>query len=313
MLHACGDENKDVSEKVPQTEEQKFEDLKLQYGSWEELCKIRPECEDYPIGYQTVITQNIPYYVPLDVIRDSLHSSPRRSNKDFVQFDSDSKIIKRVVHISPERRRHVPFNNHFHAFPVFYFNPLAKYYGIPIDHPKDKERVHGGTSGAYWNVKDKPPLLFSDRIHKDIISEIENYKVGSKHDYDENFWFVNYGVNLKTKEIYNSRRALTFISKDRILYDHRLMLLCIATRCSTSIGVLQSDIDKFGIPKVGYSPDAIFLPRKLDKTVTCINEHVDSCAPVKGMLDTLPNHLNKIKQIIKNISTKPDNIEGYGE
>lgn len=312
ILQACSDENS--TDKASQTEKQNLENLKSQFGTWEELCKIRPECEDYPIGYETVIVNNFPYYFPLNVSRASRpnYFYERQPDRNFAQFSDDSKWYNRVVSLDYKTLKRdntgkIDHRLEFTSGPGLY--PLAKYLGLIAE---DYENQFKGGLGGIYLVNEKGIANnLGSFFNEKTINEITNYKLDSKNDYDENFWFVRYGRDQNGKLEKDLFRSLIFVSKKPIFFNMRIGLICIAKRCSVILGNFPNDDIKDIYHKVKvYKPSSFFLGNVKGRIVHCATDNIDSCIPKKGMLVNVLPHLMNIQKIIEFITTKPaDNRE----
>lgn len=309
LLHGCSDEN--TSETEQQTKEQKLKELRLKYGSWEDFCKIRPECEDYPIGYETVLINNNPYYFPLEinsaVIPNRLsHNSPKRN---FAELKKDTYAITRVVTLDKKTLegraksadQRIDFSYSIGIFAV------ARYLGLVNEDEDYDKNFKGGSQGVFWIRKDgkrytqdRIKNYYKDYLDEKYVEEIANYESNGPHDYDDNFWFIKYETD---------SFVTSFISKKPVFFGQRLYLSCLETRCVARNFNLPDDFNKYEFPSMGYTPPTFFLGEIEGSTTRCKTDDRVNCMPIEGLLYTALEHLDIIHKSFEFISTKPEDRE----
>lgn len=326
LLHGCSEEN--TSETEQQTKEQKLKELRLKYGSWDELCKIRPKCNEYPLGYETIIINNSLYYIPIMISHSGLPTAsgiPNRLSRrnllhNFIQLDDDQETVLRIVSVDKKSLGEPPFIESDHTLDFSWTSGvyrIARHLGIFETYYRGK--FQGGFEGVFWVRKDdtkfnrawqlKQHAAFLDER---TINAIENYQVGSLHDYDKNFWFIDYKQSnniKKTTSESGSQRKLRFISKTPIFFGQRLFLSCLSRRCTARVFNLPSELEYGELPSVGFSPPTFSLDKVDGRTVKCEADDITTCLPKKGLLRNAPKHLERIEKIFEFISTKPEDRE----
>lgn len=330
FLSACSNDEQPSNGNVSDEEvdfENKFSE---KYGSWDDFCKIRPECDDYPYGYETVIIHNTPYYFPIRFFPSGIinssgipnHQNSRNSNHNFIHLSNDRKSVLRIASLDKESRQLEALKTTDHTLNFSWsgggLNHLFKDLNLKVsdDGGATWRGFHGGEHGTFWVRKDGKNFTsswiqnyYKDYIDENIIKEIENYQVGSFHDYDENFWFIGYFKSVSERKRASSTfypGSQRFISKSPIFFGQRLYLHCRSLGCSARAFNLPSDMKESELPNVGFNPPKFVLNKVKGLTFECRSDHIDSCKPKKGLLDSSLEHLEKIEKIYEFISTKPE-------
>lgn len=329
MLSGCSDEETSLDSDTPKDKAELAKELSLRYGSWDKLCQYRPDCEDFPLGYETVIISNSFYYFPITISYTGLPTatgipnrlSRRNPLRNFIQLDDDQETILRIVSVDKKSLGGSPFSESDHRLDFSWTSGLhriARHLGIVESYYKGK--FQGGFAGVFWVRKNdiKYNRSWQLKQHEAFLNEatinaIERYQVGSLHDYDKNFWFIDYKQSnniKKTTSGSGSQHKLRFISKNPILFGQRLFLSCLSRRCSARVFSLPSELEDGELPSVGFSPPTFSLDTVLDKvdprTVKCESGDITKCLPKIGLLRNAPKHLERIEKIFAFISTKPE-------